>query len=106
MTLPKCILTFLLTAVAAGANAGVTIHASLNTPTMAASGGSLFLQLSFEVPRPQVRDRSSLNLSVVLDRSGSMAERSHGIRGGGVRSGTIRAFFRASALFVESRRCG
>jgi len=74
MTLPKCILTFLLTAVAAGANAGVTIHASLNTPTMAASGGSLFLQLSFEVPRPQVRDRTSLNLSVVLDRSGSTAE--------------------------------
>ncbi|HEX9007081.1 MAG TPA: VWA domain-containing protein [Bacteroidota bacterium] len=74
MNVPRCILTLLLSALAASTHAGVRINAALNTPTMPTRGGNLYLQLSINVPEIRTHDRGPLNIAVVLDRSGSMSE--------------------------------
>ena len=48
--------------------------ARLNTPYLSSSGGTVYLQLMFQAPRGKKHKRQPLNLSVVLDRSGSMAD--------------------------------
>ena len=48
--------------------------ARLNTPYLKAGGGTVYLQLTFHAPRGKNHKRQPLNLSVVLDRSGSMAD--------------------------------
>ncbi len=74
MNVPHCILTLLLSALAASADAGVRINAAFNTPTMPARGGNIYLQLSIDVPAVHAHERGPLNIAVVLDRSGSMSE--------------------------------
>jgi Ca-activated chloride channel homolog len=65
-------LSGLTTATCAGPSAKITAH--LNSPTIFADGGQVYLQLSVHVPAMSSRDRRPMNLSVVLDRSGSMAD--------------------------------
>jgi Ca-activated chloride channel homolog len=48
--------------------------ARLNTPYISSSGGTVYLQLTYHGPRGKPHTRQPLNLSVVLDRSGSMAD--------------------------------
>ena len=52
----------------------LNLIAKLNTPYISASGGTVYLQLTFHAPRGKAHKRQPLNLSVVLDRSGSMAD--------------------------------
>ncbi len=65
-------LSGLTTATCAGPSAKITAH--LNSPTIFAGGGQVYLQLSVHVPAVSTHDRRPMNLSVVLDRSGSMAD--------------------------------
>ena len=50
------------------------VIAQLNTPYISAHGGTVYLQLTFQAPHGKIHKRQPLNLSVVLDRSGSMAD--------------------------------
>jgi len=68
---------FALAAMACAAQAGdktVTIAARLNTPVISVRGGQIFVHLTVGTPRFEERRREPLNLSVVLDRSGSMGD--------------------------------
>ncbi len=53
---------------------GIVLTGRLNTPVMAMHGGVAYLQLSVTTPEAIVHDRRPLNLSIVLDRSGSMGD--------------------------------
>jgi Ca-activated chloride channel homolog len=69
-----------LTVIAASATAGsffvhrpaVSIEGKLNCPTILERGGTAYLQLSVITPEFTTPGRRPMNLSVVLDRSGSM----------------------------------
>jgi len=52
----------------------VGIEARLNCPVIGSSGGRVFLQLAVSAPEAARSARRPMNLSVVLDRSGSMSE--------------------------------
>jgi Ca-activated chloride channel family protein len=52
----------------------ITLTARLNTPVIALHGGRVFLNLEMHTPRLREHRRQPLNLSVVLDRSGSMGD--------------------------------
>jgi Ca-activated chloride channel homolog len=68
------LLPLLLATVGGSTGAQVRINAGLNTPCMPTSGGQAFLQLSVNIPQIHSHTRHPMNLSVVLDRSGSMAD--------------------------------
>lgn len=76
MRLASMLLPVLLSGLTTAACSGptATITARLNSPTIYTSGGRAYLQLSVCVPQITGRDRKPMNLSVVLDRSGSMAD--------------------------------
>jgi Ca-activated chloride channel family protein len=57
-----------------GIAGGISITTGLNSPTMHTGGGPAFLQVCLQVPRTERVERRPMNLSVVLDRSGSMSE--------------------------------
>lgn len=52
----------------------VKITSRLNTPTITVHGGTVYLNLAVRTPHGRSKDRAPLNLSVVIDRSGSMAD--------------------------------
>lgn len=52
----------------------VTISAKLNTPVVTVRGGMVYLHLAVRSPRLITHRRQPLNLSVVVDRSGSMSD--------------------------------
>ncbi len=52
----------------------ITLTGSLNTPVMSTNGGTAYLQLSVATPLVRSRERRPVNLSIVLDRSGSMGD--------------------------------
>jgi Ca-activated chloride channel family protein len=52
----------------------VTINGRLNCPTISHQGGTAYLQLSIVAPVSEREIRKPMNLAVVLDRSGSMAD--------------------------------
>jgi Ca-activated chloride channel family protein len=53
----------------------VQVTAKLNSPCIRTDGGTIYLQLSVLAPKLHVVGRRPVNLSIVLDRSGSMGER-------------------------------
>jgi Ca-activated chloride channel family protein len=57
-----------------GADKGIRIEGRLNCPVIAHHGGTVYLQIAITVPRTEVHRREPMNLAVVLDRSGSMAD--------------------------------
>lgn len=76
MRLTSVLFPLLLSGLTTSACAGpsVNITARLNSPTIFAGGGHVFLQLSVCTPEMSRRERRPMNLSVVLDRSGSMSD--------------------------------
>ena len=52
----------------------IVLNGRLNTPVMSLHGGVAYLQLTVSTPEATIRDRRPLNLSIVLDRSGSMGD--------------------------------
>lgn len=54
----------------------VTLDGKLNCPYISAGGGTVYLQMSLRSSdfKDQMRDRRPMNISVVLDRSGSMGD--------------------------------
>jgi Ca-activated chloride channel homolog len=52
----------------------ITLQSRLNTPTISTNGGIAYLQLTITTPSVGIPHRRPLNLSVVLDRSGSMGD--------------------------------
>ena len=54
----------------------VTINGRINCPFVSHNGGTAYLLLSIEAPATGSRNRQPMNLAVVLDRSGSMADQS------------------------------
>lgn len=56
--------------------AGITLDARLNCPYISHRGGTVFLQLSIATPEIGLSKRRPMNVAVVLDRSGSMADES------------------------------
>lgn len=57
-----------------GADKGIRIEGRINCPVVAHHGGKVYLQIALMVPVADVPRRRPMNLSVVLDRSGSMAD--------------------------------
>jgi len=53
---------------------GIALEGRINSPYIASRGGRAYLQLTIVTPERGVRERKPVNLCVVLDRSGSMAE--------------------------------
>lgn len=73
----KTFISFLLTVVlSAGAlgHDGIRITGRVNSPYLPTSGGTLFLNISLAFPVIKKPSRMPMNLSIVLDRSGSMAD--------------------------------
>ena len=52
----------------------ITLQSRLNTPVIAFNGGTAYLQLTITTPCIRFPRRRPLNLSIVLDRSGSMGD--------------------------------
>jgi Ca-activated chloride channel homolog len=52
----------------------ITLQSRLNTPTISTNGGTAYLQLTITTPSLATPQRHPLNISVVLDRSGSMGD--------------------------------
>ncbi len=52
----------------------VTLQGRLNTPTISCNGGTAYLQLTVTTPCVEIPHRLPMNISIVLDRSGSMAD--------------------------------
>lgn len=61
-------------AVAHNPDKGITINGRLNCPYISYHGGTSYLQISIIAPAIETRQRQPMNLAVVLDRSGSMAD--------------------------------
>jgi Ca-activated chloride channel family protein len=59
---------------AADRTKGITIDGRLNCPYISFNGGKVYLQVAVTAPGVESPRRQPLNLSVVLDRSGSMAD--------------------------------
>jgi Ca-activated chloride channel family protein len=57
-----------------GADKGIRIEGRVNCPMIAHHGGKVYLQIAVKVPATDTPRRRPMNLSVVLDRSGSMAD--------------------------------
>jgi Ca-activated chloride channel homolog len=57
-----------------GSGAGVQLEGKVNCPYMPVQGGVAYLQISVRAGNMEVPCRRPMNLSVVVDRSGSMAE--------------------------------
>ncbi|MBI2619725.1 MAG: VWA domain-containing protein [Ignavibacteriales bacterium] len=53
---------------------GIVVDGKVNCPYVPSSGGTIFLHLSITTPKFDVPKRKPLNLSIVLDRSGSMGD--------------------------------
>ena len=54
----------------------VTINGRINCPFVSHNGGTAYLLLSITAPATESKHRQPMNLAVVLDRSGSMADQS------------------------------
>ncbi len=52
----------------------LTLTGHLNTPVMSIHGGVAYLQLTVTTPEIRAHERRPMNLSIVLDRSGSMGD--------------------------------
>ncbi len=52
----------------------ITLQGKLNTPTISCNGGTAYLQFTIATPCVETPHRLPMNLSIVLDRSGSMAD--------------------------------
>ncbi len=52
----------------------ITLNAKLNTPTISCNGGTAYLQFTINTPCVELPHRLPMNISIVLDRSGSMAD--------------------------------
>lgn len=52
----------------------IILKGRVNCPLVPTGGGTLFLQISITAPRFNMPRKKAMNLSVVLDRSGSMAD--------------------------------
>ncbi len=76
MRIAAFVVPLLLSGLTVTACSGPTsmITARLNSPTIFAGGGQVYLQLSVCVPGVTSRERKPMNVSVVLDRSGSMSD--------------------------------
>jgi len=57
-----------------GADRGIRIEGMVNCPVISHHGGKVYLQIAITAPVPEARHREPMNLAVVLDRSGSMAD--------------------------------
>lgn len=79
-TIAGMLLTILLTAQSAGCltpqSDKVTVTGHLTCPAVSTAGGKVYLRLAVTTPRFHRPSRTPVNLSVVLDRSGSMADES------------------------------
>ncbi len=53
---------------------GIVVKGKVNIPYVPREGGTVYLYLSINTPKFKVPKRKPMNLSVVLDRSGSMAD--------------------------------
>lgn len=77
LRLMTMILVWLSSAAAMSPNPGVPsirLDGKLNYPCIGSDGGTAYLQVSVVTTSQPIPDRPHLNLAVVLDRSGSMAE--------------------------------
>lgn len=52
----------------------IVVHGRVNFPLVPSLGGTVFLQISVSPPRFDAPRKKPMNLSIVLDRSGSMAD--------------------------------
>ena len=52
----------------------IRVTARVNTPVISVRGGTIYVQVTISTPRIHIPKRSPMNLTVVLDRSGSMGE--------------------------------
>ncbi len=79
-TLAAIILALFVTARSAGCavpqTEKVTLSGHLTCPAVSTAGGKVYLRLAVNTPRYHRESRKPINLSVVLDRSGSMSEES------------------------------
>jgi Ca-activated chloride channel family protein len=71
--------TLVITAVlglglARGSDKGITLSGRFDSPYISHNGGSAYLQICITTPASETRERQPMNLAVVLDRSGSMAD--------------------------------
>lgn len=62
------------TCAAHGSDKGITISGRFNSPFISHNGGTAYLQICVTTPVAESRGRQPINLAVVLDRSGSMAD--------------------------------
>ena len=59
---------------ARGSEKGMTVSGRFNSPFISHNGGIAYLQICITIPVAESRERQPMNLAVVLDRSGSMAD--------------------------------
>ena len=57
-----------------GSDKGITVSGRFNSPYISHNGGTAYLQLCITTPAAESHERQPMNLAVVLDRSGSMAD--------------------------------
>jgi Ca-activated chloride channel family protein len=57
-----------------GSDKGITVSGRFNSPFISHNGGTAYLQLCITTPAAESHQRQPMNLAVVLDRSGSMAD--------------------------------
>ncbi|MDP2886619.1 MAG: VWA domain-containing protein [Ignavibacteria bacterium] len=57
-----------------GSDKGITVSGRFNSPYISHHGGTAFLQICISTPAIDNPERRPMNLAVVLDRSGSMAD--------------------------------
>ncbi len=74
MTLVVALLAGVSIATANDHGKGITIDGRLNCPYISHNGGTVYLQISISAPTIESPRRRPMNLAVVLDRSGSMAD--------------------------------
>lgn len=67
-------LSFALTMMASASDKDITMEGKLNCPYISHKGGTAFLQISIATPTVESPKRRPMNIAVVLDRSGSMAD--------------------------------
>ena len=68
------IAAFLGPGLAHGSDKGITISGRFNSPYISHNGGTAYLQICLTTSGAESRERRPMNLAVVLDRSGSMAD--------------------------------
>lgn len=67
-------LSLALTMTASASDKGIMMEGKLNCPYISHKGGTAFLQISITTPAIESPKRRPMNIAVVLDRSGSMAD--------------------------------